>query len=66
MLAVVPRNHVEALEIVELHCTDDGVWETKMGPNSDPSTDMLVPVFKDGSLLTDYTFAEIRERAWPK
>ncbi len=49
-----------------LHCTDDGVWETKMGPNSDPSTDMLVPVFKDGSLLIDYTFAEIRERAWPK
>ena len=48
---------------LSLHCTD-GVWETKMGEYVDFETDKLVEVFRNGRLLREYTFAEVRARAW--
>jgi len=41
----------------------DGVITTITEGKGDPSKDMLVEVFKDGKLLKDWTFKEIRERA---
>lgn len=49
---------------LSLHCSG-GVWETKMGPACDPDTDLLVDVFENGAILKEYTFDEIRARAWP-
>lgn len=43
-----------------LEC-NDGVWSTV--ENGDPSRDCLKPVFKDGELLEEYNFADIRARA---
>ena len=49
---------------LSLHCVE-GVWETKMGADVDPSTDQLVEVLSNGSVLKTYDFEEIRARAWP-
>jgi nicotinamide phosphoribosyltransferase len=49
---------------LSLHCTE-GIWETRMGADVDPATDILVGVFRNGSILKEYTFEEIREKAWP-
>jgi len=37
-------------------------WTDGHGLDSDLSTDMLQPIFKDGKLLNEVTFSEIRER----
>jgi nicotinamide phosphoribosyltransferase len=41
----------------------DGVITTITEGKGDPSKDMLVEVFKDGKLLKDWTFKEVRELA---
>ncbi|KAK3868961.1 hypothetical protein Pcinc_025709 [Petrolisthes cinctipes] len=41
----------------------NGTYTTVQQEGNDPKLDMLVPVFKDGELLKDYTLQEIRERA---
>lgn len=43
-----------------LEC-NDGTWSTV--ENGDPAKDCLKPVFQDGELLIEYTYADIRERA---
>lgn len=45
----------------KLMLNDDGVWETFS--NNVPGTDGLIWVFKDGEVLVDQTFQEIRDRA---
>jgi len=46
-----------------LERADDGTWKTVTEGKGDASLDQLVDVFKDGELLVDYTFAQIRQRA---
>jgi nicotinamide phosphoribosyltransferase len=41
----------------------DGVATTVTEGKGDPAKDMLVEVFKDGKLLKDYSFKEVRELA---
>uniref|UniRef100_A0A7S2CAZ1 Nicotinamide phosphoribosyltransferase n=1 Tax=Alexandrium andersonii TaxID=327968 RepID=A0A7S2CAZ1_9DINO len=41
----------------------DGVFTTVTEGKGDPSKDQLVEVFRDGHLLVDQTFAQIRERS---
>mmetsp|Transcript_22705 Transcript_22705/g.68369 ORF Transcript_22705/g.68369 Transcript_22705/m.68369 type:complete len:210 (+) Transcript_22705:37-666(+) len=43
-----------------LEC-NDGVWKTV--ENGDPAKDMLVEVFKNGELLVDHRYTDIRARA---
>lgn len=38
-------------------------YVTKMGAECDESTSLLIPVFENGTILVDQTFAEIKERA---
>lgn len=42
---------------------DAGAWVTTTEGKGDPAKDALVEVFRDGVLLKEWTFAEVRERA---
>mmetsp|Transcript_21898 Transcript_21898/g.38752 ORF Transcript_21898/g.38752 Transcript_21898/m.38752 type:complete len:547 (+) Transcript_21898:125-1765(+) len=46
-----------------LHYSSDGQFVTVSSGKGDPAKDILVEVFKDGQLLKDWTFDEIRKRA---
>jgi len=46
-----------------LECNSNGEWRTITEGRGKPGSDKLVEVFRDGDLLVDYTFDEIRERS---
>ncbi|CAL1158989.1 unnamed protein product, partial [Cladocopium goreaui] len=46
-----------------LHYSTDGKFVTVASGRGDPKKDILVDVFKNGSLLVDYTLDEIRKEA---
>jgi nicotinamide phosphoribosyltransferase len=46
-----------------LHYSSDGQYVTVASGKGDPAKDIMVDVFRDGVLLKDWTFDEIRKRA---
>lgn len=60
--SVVDRKHASTNGRVAL-CMEDGVWATATQDEDDASHDQLVEVFRDGKVLVEHTFSEIRRRA---
>nr|XP_032819019.1 nicotinamide phosphoribosyltransferase-like isoform X1 [Petromyzon marinus]XP_032819020.1 nicotinamide phosphoribosyltransferase-like isoform X2 [Petromyzon marinus] len=48
---------------LSLHRTPDGSFHTVQEGRGDPNTDVLVTVFENGVLMSDYQFEDVRQRA---